>query len=602
MSAETDLIEKLTTLNQIAETLNQAVDVRQVLDDALAQLVRLMGLRTGWILLKEPEVQEPWAGSGYVLAAHHNLPPALAADRPDAWAGGCACQQMCHDGCLHAAYNEVQCSRLASVGGDRGGLALHASAPLRSGDRTLGILNVAAPDWAAFNRESLALLTHVGGQIGVALERAQLYDLVQERRVQEQAALLDFSSHLLSRPGLDDLLDFLVEEVRRMFQADACALLLPGDDPAFLEFQAASGWQHDPVADKRQAPNDDRCGGGQVMRSQRPLLVADLQASDQTSWSPPWLAQEGFRGHAVVPLVVEGRSVGALVVDYQHPHLLDGAELRLLRLMANQAAIAVEKVRLQQEEVKGQAMEQEMSLGQQIQRSLLPTCCPETPGWALAVHYQPARLVGGDFYDLFELPGEPRCLGIVVADVAGKGVPAALFMALSRTIIRTIALGGRSPAAALERANELILNDSRSGLFLTALYGILDLDSGRLVYTNAGHNRPLWLHAATGAVEELDAQGIALGSLSGIELEEGVVDLAPGDSLLLYTDGISEAMNSQQQFFEEARLRTLFADASAHGPQQFLAGIVEAVAAFAGDAPQADDITLLAVRRQASGI
>ena len=597
MSAETDLIDKLTALTHIAETLNRAVDVRGVLDDALARLVRLMGLQTGWIFLKDPAAQEHWAGSGYVLAAHHNLPPSLAADRAAAWTGGCACQGMCDDARLDAAYNEVQCSRLGSVNGDSGGLAVHASTPLRSGDRILGILNVAAPDWTVFNPESLALLTHVGGQIGVALERAQLYDLLQERRVHEQATLLDFSSQLLSRLGLDDLLDYLVEEVQRILGADACALLLPGDDPSCLEFQAASGWRSNPVGEQRQTPNDERCGAGQVMRTQQSLLVADLQASDPTPWSPPWLEQEDFGGHAVVPLVVEGRSVGALVLNYRHPHLLDEGELRLLHLMANQAAMAVEKVRLHQEALKFQVLEKEMALGQEIQNSLLPTCCPEIPGWDLDVYYEPARLVGGDFYDLFELPGEPGRLGIVIADVAGKGVPAALFMALGRTIIRTIALGGRSPAAALERANELILNDSRSELFLTAFYGVLDMNSGRLVYTNAGHNRPLWLQAATGAVQELAARGIVLGSLARIELEECTIDLGPGDLLLLYTDGASEAMDPDHQPFGAERLEAQLVAAGADRPQKILQDVVAAVRAFIGETHPQDDITLLALRR-----
>jgi sigma-B regulation protein RsbU (phosphoserine phosphatase) len=275
--------------------------------------------------------------------------------------------------------------------------------------------------------------------------------------------------------------------------------------------------------------------------------------------------------------------------------------VRLLRLMANQAAIAVEKARLYQEALKVQALEKEMALGQEIQTSLLPTCCPETPGWEIAVYYQPARLVGGDFYDLFALPGEPGRLGILVADVAGKGVPAALFMALSLTIIRTIALGGGSPAAVLERANGLIRNDSRSDLFLTALYGVLDMDSGRLVYANAGHNRPLWRRVARGEVEELDARGIVLGSLGQIELDECEVELAPGDTLLLYTDGVSEAMNVERDFFDEARLRALLASTGERSAQQLLEGIVGAVATFAGEAPQADDMTLVAVRRQPTG-
>jgi GAF domain-containing protein len=235
-SAEKDLIENLTTLNSIAEALNRAVDVHSVLNDALGALVRLMGLETGWIFLKDPAAQDRWGGSGFVLAAHHNLPPALDLENADAWQGSCLCQDLCNAGCGGEAYNEVHCSRLEKVRGDRRGLAVHASTPLRSGDRILGILNVARPDWASFRPQALMLLSNVGNHMGAALERARLFDLLHERHVHEQAALLHFSDQLLKRLDLDDLMDYLVEEVQGMLEADACALLLPGEQPGFLEF------------------------------------------------------------------------------------------------------------------------------------------------------------------------------------------------------------------------------------------------------------------------------------------------------------------------------------------------------------------------------
>jgi GAF domain-containing protein len=134
---------------------------------------------------------------------------------------------MCSGASLERACNQVQCSRLLHASGENRGLAVHASVPLLAGDRSLGILNVAAPAWSSFSPEALTLLTNVGQQIGVALERARLYDLLQEQRVQEQAALLELSNQLLGRLDLDELIDFLVDRVREMLQADACAVLLP---------------------------------------------------------------------------------------------------------------------------------------------------------------------------------------------------------------------------------------------------------------------------------------------------------------------------------------------------------------------------------------
>ena len=598
MSSDNDLIKNLVTLNKIAETLNQARDTQSALDSALVRLLELMGLKTGWIFLQDPGAQNRWAGKGYVLAAQHNLPPAMGLDKARAWKGGCDCQLMCQKGQLSGAYNEVRCSRLRNSSGDRRGLVMHASTPLRSGDRVLGILNVAGPDWSSFSAEALALLTNVGSQMGIALERAQLFDLLQEQRIHEQAALLDLSSQLLSRSNLDDIMNYLVHQVRELLQADACALLLPATAPTALAFYAASGWRFDPVAGQRWTPADANSGPGLVMQTQQPLLVEDLALADPTPWTATWLQAEEFRGHAVVPLVVQGNSIGALVINSRFPRLLNENEVRFLCLMANQAAIAIEKARLHQEEIQRQRLEEEISVGRRIQLSLLPESCPMLPGWDFAALYQPARLVSGDLYDFFQLPGRPRRLGLLIADVADKGVPAALFMAMSRSIIRTKALSGRNPADVLTRSNRLILRDGRSKLFLTAFYAILHLHENRLVYTSAGHNWPFWFRAATGEIQELAARGIVLGVFEQIQLEEHEIEVAPGDVLIFYTDGVTEAQNNAHELFGEARLREAIAANAAHSTaQQLLQAVVDAVERFTGNAPQSDDFTLFIVKR-----
>jgi sigma-B regulation protein RsbU (phosphoserine phosphatase) len=272
--------------------------------------------------------------------------------------------------------------------------------------------------------------------------------------------------------------------------------------------------------------------------------------------------------------------------------------VRFLHLMANQAAIAIEKARLHQEEIKRQRLEQELGVARQIQLSFLPETCPVVPGWDLAACYQAAQLVGGDFYDFFELPGRPGRWGIVIADVADKGVPAALFMALSRTMIRTTALSGRSPAAALMRANELMLKDSQADLFVSAFYATLDIHSGRLTYANAGHNWPLWLHVASGEFQALAARGIVLGIFENIELEEREIEVTPGDLLIFYTDGVTEAMNAEGELFGEERLRAAVTTAAPEASaQRVLEAVMDAINAFTGDTSQSDDFTLLVFKR-----
>jgi serine phosphatase RsbU (regulator of sigma subunit) len=597
MSAETDRVDDLTTLVQITEILNQSVDVQAMLASTLTKLLELMGLETGWIFLADPAARDARWGPGFVLAAHHNLPPALALDSSDAWTGGCECQGLCTAGRLKEAYNEVRCSRLAAARGDRRGLAVHASAPLRSGDRTLGIVNVAGPDWASFSPRALALLSSVAGQMGIALERARLYDLLHERRIDEQAALLDLSNQLLSRLDLDEVIGYLVEEVPRLLQADAAALLLPDFEPGMLAFHATNGWHSDPAAIGYRVSADERSGPGLAMRTLRPVLVRDIRESDSALECTAWLYAEGFRGHAVVPLVAEGQPIGALMINMRQPRLLDEEEVRLLRLLANQAAIAIVKARLHQEELKQRQVEKELAVARQIQLSLLPRSSPAVPGWEFAEYYQPAQLVGGDFYDFFELPGEPGRLGMVIADVAGKGVPAALFMALSRTMIRTAGMSGRAPAAALLRANRLILNDSQAEMFLTAFYAELDTRSGHFAYARAGHNRPLWWQAATDELDELAGDGIALGAIEAIELEECAIDMAPGDLILFYTDGVTDALDGAGQQFDVERLRAAVAADPTASAQQVLSNVVRAVGEFTGDTSQFDDLTIVVVKR-----
>lgn len=597
MTSGTNLIHKLTALNEIADTLNQATDMKKALQEALAHLVALMDLETGWIFLRDDSAKNRWFGRGYTLAAHCNLPPAMALDKPRAWKGECRCQSLCNEGELTRSYNEVRCSRLANAGGQRRGLIVHASTALYSGDRVLGILNVAAPDWSAFSEEALAILTNAGSQMGIALERARLFDMLKEQRISEQAALLDLSNQLLSRLDVDDLMSYLVEEVQRLLGVDACTLLLPDEKPGTLAFRAASGWQTDPVRAGHRAPADERSGPGLAMSNQQPLFITDLQQNQTVPWMPPWLQAEGFRGHAVMPLIAEGHSIGALVINTREPRQFTEDEIRFVRLLANQAAITIEKARLHREALKQQRLVQELSVAQQIQLSLLPKSAPTVPGWEFAAAYRPARMVGGDIYDFFELPGKAGQWGIVVADVADKGVPSALYMALCRTVIRSTALSGRSPASTLMRANELILKDSQSDLFLSAFYAKLDTQEHRMIYSNAGHNPPLWLRAGAHDFKELSTKGIVLGVLEGIELQEQRVDIAPGDVLVFYTDGVTEAIDHKMEEFGTARMKQVVQANAGRSATQITEAVVEAVDDFAEDTSQFDDLTLVVVKR-----
>jgi serine phosphatase RsbU (regulator of sigma subunit) len=264
--------------------------------------------------------------------------------------------------------------------------------------------------------------------------------------------------------------------------------------------------------------------------------------------------------------------------------------LPAVRTLASQIGSALHGAKLYR-------MEQELALAGQIQASFLPDDLPDIPGWQIAAALQPARQTAGDFYDVIPLPNGR--FGIVIADVADKGMGAALYMALSRTLLRTYALEYHSrPDFALKVTNRRILMDTDVTMFVTVFYGILDPRSGELVYCNAGHNPPFLLRAGDGGeAEPLTKTGMALGAMAGRAWGRGTVQVNPKDVLLLYTDGITDAQNDADAFFGQERLlRTAqaYIGCSAHEIQDAL---VQAVRTFAGETSQFDDMTLvIAVR------
>lgn len=327
------------------------------------------------------------------------------------------------------------------------------------------------------------------------------------------------------------------------------------------------------------------------------MIVEDLQQHNPMQWSPDWIQAEKFRGHTALPLIVDERSIGVLVMNNRKPRAVEDDELRFLRLMANQAALAIENARLATLEVSQLRLEDELAVGKEIQLSLLPSSIPSEHGWEFAVRYQAARQVGGDFYDFIETAGTDHHLGFVMADVSDKGVPAALFMAMSRTTIRTMALGNRSPGETLEKANQLILKDSHSDLFLSAFYGVLDPNSGSFVFANGGHNRPLHFRSSTKDVVELASQGIILGVFDEVEIEEKEITLAPGDILLLFTDGVTEAANANGDLYGVERLRAMLGKQTGRSVEEIAESIFREIQMHVDVAPVADDITFVILRR-----
>jgi sigma-B regulation protein RsbU (phosphoserine phosphatase) len=337
----------------------------------------------------------------------------------------------------------------------------------------------------------------------------------------------------------------------------------------------------------------------------------DLHGGGRPS-TPPGSAGEADStpgpGDAIREVRVDGRLAGRLIaagLDVELPSVtaaLDAIALGFGELIAeSRARVAIERTletTLQRPSSEHlEAIEAELELGRQQQRRIVEVATPDIPGYELASHYEPAREIGGDFYELFRLRGHGRSLGVVIADVTGKGVAAGLLMAFSRPVIHGALDQAAGPADALERTNRILVEERRSSLFITVLAATLELRTGEFLLANAGHECPILVPADGSPIRLLGAAGVLLGAFRTLDLEDTAGRLQPGDVLLLYTDGVTDAVGPGGDRFGDDRLARTIEQARGGTAHELVAAIRDAVDDFGATVEPADDVTIVAVRR-----
>jgi serine phosphatase RsbU (regulator of sigma subunit) len=299
----------------------------------------------------------------------------------------------------------------------------------------------------------------------------------------------------------------------------------------------------------------------------------------------------------VAPLVSQGEMVGLISLGpsaSERSYTLE--DRQLLSMLASRAAPALRIAQLANEhQLKAQEkqrIDEELRVARYIQQTLLPKQLPDLPGWHLKGHYQPAQAVGGDFFDFFDL--QDGKLGVVIGDATGKGIPAALVMASARGFMRACAMRSRSPGEVLKEANKLLLPGMPASMFVTCLYAIIDINSGVITFSNAGHNLPC--RFKHGEVQELKASGMPLGLMPDMLYEEGQMTIDPGDCVLFYSDGLVEAHNPRREMFGTPRLREFLCNLPADKDQMEVL-LQEWQMFIETNQAQEDDMTLLVIRR-----
>ncbi|MCU0509014.1 MAG: SpoIIE family protein phosphatase [Anaerolineae bacterium] len=454
----------------------------------------------------------------------------------------------------------------------------------------------------AMRESSEAALREANAALQRQVAQLETAHRVSTQRTEALLSLQRIGEALLSDATPAELAARLCRQARELCGAERVILYAVQGEQAIALGEAGWGADRLPAAMPATAvcclPEDSEAAG-------RPARFDD--------WPPgipertPDLEGAELRAGLRAPLVVQGAVVGALYVHSTVRASFAPGHVALLQTFAAQAALALQRVALTAElRAKVAALEaaqaelavkarmaRELELARQVQESFLPKTFPDAPGFAFGAYSEPAREVGGDFYDVIDL-GEGR-VGLVIADVSDKGMAAALYMALTRSLIRAEAVREPSPRMVLGNVNRSLLDLGEQGMFVTVFYGVLDTRAGELLYARAGHDYPLLLR--DGAATPLDGAGALLGLFDEIAaaLTEQSVRLLPGDRLALYTDGLTDVVDGQQRMLGLEGLETILLQQATLSAADFASGVARRLDEYRAGAEQADDMTLLVV-------
>jgi serine phosphatase RsbU (regulator of sigma subunit)/putative methionine-R-sulfoxide reductase with GAF domain len=473
--------------------------------------------------------------------------------------------------------------------------------PLVVGHRVVGVLDVQSEEVNRFGEEDLFVMRTLAAQIAIAIEDARLY-ASQKEEAWYLNVLLQVSENLADTVNLDDALETVVRITPILVGVARCAIFLYNPETQTLRAVRAYGLgperrsHFEQLAFKLQPTTPTAFS--RMFATKAPVMIEDAPSSDLVNREI--VRTFDLESLVITPLIYRGEIIGAMVVDQgPRPRRFTAHEIQVLMGISNQAAVAIENARLNEEAEIKRRLDYELGLARQIQTSFLPGHRPVVPGYEIAAAWRAAREVSGDFYDF--IPLSNGRLGFTIADVSDKGMPAALFMVLTRTLIRAMAIGKPTPQEALERANDLIIADAPTDMFATAFYGMLDPATAQFTFANAGHNPPLWFRREHEELTTLKGHGIALAVRPNLRLPEQAIELGRGDTILLYTDGITDALNSREEEFGAARLADLVA-ANAHlSAQELVDEILRSVYEFSEGMPQFDDMTMVVLKRQLDG-
>ncbi len=419
-----------------------------------------------------------------------------------------------------------------------------------------------------------------------------------QRKIQELTSLIDVSAIISSTLDLEELMNLVMEKAQAVMNAEASSVMLLNEETGELECEIALGTVQEKIKDKIHLKLGQGIAGW-VAQSGQAIIVPDVD-QDHRFYSDIDNST-GFKTRSILaaPLKVKDKVIGvAEVINRRDAQPFTEDNLALFTTFCRQVALAIENARMHRYMLEQQRLQQQLESAHSIQQSFMPQSYPHAAGdkFLLYARNIPAASVGGDLFDF--IPIDSDHLGLVIGDVSGKGIPAALYMARLISDLRYYCLIEPQPKALMSRINRILSERSHQGMFVSLIFMLLNTATGELTISNGGHLPPLWYRKREDRCIAINgATGIPLGIFAQAEFQQERIQLQPGDHILLYTDGVTEARNPRGKMFSAKRLAEI-ADQHWPHPQQLIETVIGQIKRYCRNAQQHDDITLLAVKWQ----
>lgn len=583
LQSEAQRAEQWQRVQEISSILNASLDLDQILNGACEQFVRLLDVdHCGIVLVNEDGL------SGRVVAEY----PARGAVNGLVPLTYPAFEQMCRDHQPYASYNVPEDTRLGTGRTTLTAIGVKSVllAPLVAQGQVIGSIGLdAVRQVRLFTEEELHMCQVVTDQMAIAITNARTYQA--ERVARARADTLSEVAAILGESlELNKVLEQILAQLERVVTYDTSSIILRDRD--IFRIVATRGFDDSAGVIGTTFIFADKPHFQEIDRTHRPLVILDTL--DFSGWR-----QDGptsIRSWIGAPLLVSDRLIGLLAVDHGQPHFYTREDGELVTAFAHLAAIALENARLYEFEVK--QVEQELTIARQIQQGFLPDQIPCLPGWEIAAICLPARETGGDFYEFVERADDT--LGLIVGDVSGKSIPAAMLMAAAQSFISAKGSDYRSPAAVMTETNRLLYKDVPAGAFVATSYALFSAGSPEVSLSNGGQLAPVLVPANGQPVSLVETPGshLPLGILADVTYDELALALAPGDLLIFHTDGVVERKDEEGRLFGFERLIEVLEQLRGQPPETVLRSLLQAADAFANGIGPADDVTLVVVRRR----